>query len=280
MSGAGNSTNDLNNAAANNNSTTINGGDTNVNAIALDYDAIDLATLPVAVCQGSSVTASGSGNDGLFGIGLGFGKSNIDEQCTLRENIRSVATLAEYLPSLRGDLVKAVAHLDGFEHMWPQDQHPKCPQWIKRGSKKARRHNCQLPLMRQAAAPAPVVRAPLAAQDYIVLFDFDQSTITAEGQQIINQAANTIIQNGVTSVKISAHADRAGAVAYNDKLAERRAQSVRRALLNAGVPGDLVMTMSFGELDPRIPTGDGVADLLNRRAHVNIQFDCSNNGTC
>ena len=275
-------TNDVSSSAANdasnNNSTTFNGGDTNIEAIALDYDAIDLANLPVAVCQGSSVTASGSGNDGLFGIGLGFGKSNIDDQCTLRENIRAVATLAEHVPQLRHDVLQAVAHLDGFEHLWPQGQHPKCPKWIKKGSKKALKHNCRFPEVGMSAhgakATAVAAPAPLAIdpQNYIVYFDFDKSKLTDAGKDVISDAAAAILRHDAQVVVISGHTDRAGDAQYNERLSERRAKTVRKALVAKGVSEDIIRTGSFGETQPASPTADGVANPLNRRAEVVIRF--------
>lgn len=260
------------NDASNDNSTTINGGDTNVNAIALDYDAIDLANLPVAVCQGSSVTASGSGNDGLFGVGLGFGKSNIDDQCTLRENIRSVATLAEYVPQLRKDLLQAVAHLDGFEHMWwDPSQHPKCQKWIKKGSRKAIKHNCKLPNVAydptgmQALAP----EAP-AIQDYVVYFDTDNSTLTPAGMEIVREAAARIRATETRSVEVAAHTDRVASDNYNQKLSQRRAETVRDALIRNGVNASIISTSALGESQPAVITADGVPEALNRRAEVMI----------
>lgn len=277
-------TNDVSSSAANdasnNNSTTFNGGDTNIEAIALDYDAIDLANLPVAVCQGSSVTASGSGNDGLFGIGLGFGKSNIDDQCTLRENIRAVATLAEHVPQLRHDVLQAVAHLDGFEHLWPQGQHPKCAKWIKKGSSKALKHNCRLPDIaspyagyndvKPTAVAVPEIIAP--PQNYIVYFDFDKSKLTRAGEDVVSDAAAAIMRHGAQVVVISGHTDRAGDAQYNEKLSRRRAKTVRKALASKGVPEDIIRTGHFGESQPAEMTADGVPNALNRRAEVVIQF--------
>lgn len=281
---ASNNTNDVSsnaaNDASNNNSTTFNGGDTNVEAIALDYDAIDLANLPVAVCQGSSVTASGSGNDGLFGIGLGFGRSNIDDQCTLRENIRAVATLAEHVPQLRHDVLQAVAHLDGFEHLWPQGQHPKCAKWIKKGSSKALKYNCRLPNIassygghgvKPVAVAAPQALA-IEPQNYIVYFDFDKSKLTNAGKDVVGDAAAAIMRHGAQVVVISGHTDRAGDAGYNDKLSRRRAKTVRKALASKGVPEEIIRTGSFGENQTAVATSDGVPNALNRRAEVVIQF--------
>lgn len=279
----GSTTNDVSSSAANdasnNNSTTFNGGDTNIEAIALDYDAIDLANLPVAVCQGSSVTASGSGNDGLFGIGLGFGKSNIDDQCTLRENIRAVATLAEHVPQLRHDVLQAVAHLDGFGHLWPQDQHPKCAKWLKKGSSKAQKYNCQLPNIaspfqggaKPVAHAKPQAIAP-GPKNYIVYFDFDKSKLTNAGEDIVSDAAAAILRHGAQVVVISGHTDRAGDVSYNEKLSKRRSKTVRKALVSKGVPEEIIRTGSFGERQPAVATADGVPKALNRRAEVVIQF--------
>lgn len=81
----------------------------------VNVNPVALSNLPVAVCQGESSTVSLGGAAGIFGGTLGGGHSEIDEQCTRRENIRLVASLAKGNPVLQEALMKAIGGLEGFE---------------------------------------------------------------------------------------------------------------------------------------------------------------------
>ena len=73
-------------------------------------------------------------------------------------------------------------------------------------------------------------------------------------------------------VVVSGHTDRAGNEGYNERLSERRAKTVRQALVAKGVPAEIIRTGAFGERQPASATADGVANPLNRRAEVVIRF--------
>ena len=66
------------------------------------------------------------------------------------------------------------------------------------------------------------------------------------------------------------HADTSGSAAYNVRLSQRRAATVRDALVSQGVTGGAITTEGRGETDLARPTADGVREPLNRRATINI----------
>ncbi|MEM7680188.1 MAG: OmpA family protein, partial [Pseudomonadota bacterium] len=57
----------------------------------------------------------------------------------------------------------------------------------------------------------------------------------------------------------------------NQRLAIKRAQAVRDALINRGVAADLIATDAKGEMDLLVDTPDNVREPANRR--VNISFN-------
>ncbi len=71
-------------------------------------------------------------------------------------------------------------------------------------------------------------------------------------------------------VLVRGHADRAGAGAYNDKLAEARAMEVRKVLIDAGLSGSFIRVQSFGENSPVVNTPDGKAEAANRRVQIHV----------
>jgi len=119
-------------------------------------------------------------------------------------------------------------------------------------------------------APPPAPAAAPAARQFIVFFDFDRSTITAEGQRIIQQVIASYRQKS-GPIAVVGHTDRSGTPQYNQGLSVRRANSVKAALVRGGVPAPQVSTAGRGESEPRVPTPDGVREPQNRRAEITIR---------
>ena len=123
--------------------------------------------------------------------------------------------------------------------------------------------------MRPAAAP--VASGAPAEQSFLVFFDFDKSTITPEGQQVIQRAVQNYRRGGTPHIVATGHADRAGPENYNMSLSDRRAVAVRQALGSAGVPTNDIGTQAKGESQPLVPTPDGEREPQNRRVEIQIR---------
>ena len=65
--------------------------------------------------------------------------------------------------------------------------------------------------------------------------------------------------------------DRSCPSSYNEGLAERRAQSVAKALAERGLPAKVVGRKAFGESRPLVKTEDGVRKRLNRRVEIGVE---------
>ncbi|MCB2055293.1 MAG: OmpA family protein [Geminicoccaceae bacterium] len=105
--------------------------------------------------------------------------------------------------------------------------------------------------------------------DFTVYFAFDSAELVPEARETIRQAAEFHREGGDASIVIPGYADTAGPADYNLKLSERRAEAVREALLQAGVPADQITDVEGrGENDLAVDTADGVALPLNRRVEI------------
>ena len=62
--------------------------------------------------------------------------------------------------------------------------------------------------------------------------------------------------------------DRSGSPGYNQRLSERRANNVAKALAALGVPQNQMIVSGRGENDNRVPTADGVREPQNRRVEI------------
>ncbi len=70
-------------------------------------------------------------------------------------------------------------------------------------------------------------------------------------------------------IQIAGHCDERGTEEYNIALGERRALSVREHLIQLGVSGDRMITISFGEEMPAVEGNTEAAYKFNRRCEFN-----------
>jgi OOP family OmpA-OmpF porin len=66
-------------------------------------------------------------------------------------------------------------------------------------------------------------------------------------------------------IRIEGHADQRGNVAFNQQLSERRANNVRKALVDRGIPAKLIASAGYGSTRPRDKRGVDGAYERNRR---------------
>jgi outer membrane protein OmpA-like peptidoglycan-associated protein len=121
-----------------------------------------------------------------------------------------------------------------------------------------------------APAVAPPPPAPTTAQ-YIVFFDFDRATLTAQALTTIKQAAAAAKAGNKTRIGVTGHTDRAGSDAYNMALSLRRANAVKDQLVREGIPAAGITVVGRGESQPLVPTADGVREPQNRRVEIVLQ---------
>jgi len=92
------------------------------------------------------------------------------------------------------------------------------------------------------------IRIELAAD---VLFDFDKADLRPTAQRTLHQAAGIIQDKAKGAVRIEGHTDSKGNDAYNQKLSERRAASVKAWFIDKETLGNMQFTtQGFGAKKP------------------------------
>jgi len=94
-----------------------------------------------------------------------------------------------------------------------------------------------------------VQKITLAAK---ALFDFDKSVLKPEGKAAIDSEVISRLRD-VTKLElvlVTGHTDRIGTQAYNQRLSERRANTVRDYLVSRGVARDKIETLGMGKTQP------------------------------
>jgi outer membrane protein OmpA-like peptidoglycan-associated protein len=107
-----------------------------------------------------------------------------------------------------------------------------------------------------------------AFSPYMVLFETGSAEIIPAGRAVIDQVVDDAKHFQKARIVLIGDSDRAGLDACNLDLSIRRAESVRDALIAAGVSAELISVQGRGESEPAIPTDDGVSEQSNRRVVI------------
>jgi peptidoglycan-associated lipoprotein len=120
-----------------------------------------------------------------------------------------------------------------------------------------------------SAANADEMARRMAEQaGMVIYFDYDRAEIKAEYVNIIAAHAKYLNGSNTRAVRLEGHSDERGSREYNIGLGERRAQSVRRALMLQGVTEAQITTVSYGEERPAVQGSDESAYSKNRRVQL------------
>jgi outer membrane protein OmpA-like peptidoglycan-associated protein len=118
-------------------------------------------------------------------------------------------------------------------------------------------------------AAVPAAAAP-AAREFTVYFEFAKASLTSDARSIIQQAADAAKQGTATHITVVGHTDTVGSAEYNQRLSERRAAAVSKALTAQGVPAGAISASGVGKTELAVPTADGVKEPRNRRAVITV----------
>jgi peptidoglycan-associated lipoprotein len=101
-----------------------------------------------------------------------------------------------------------------------------------------------------------------------VYFDYDRHAIRPDQRPVLARHAELLKARPEVRVVLEGHCDERGSVEYNNSLGRKRAEAVRAYLVKAGVAGDRLSVVSYGEERP-IETGpDPKARARNRRVEL------------
>jgi peptidoglycan-associated lipoprotein len=121
--------------------------------------------------------------------------------------------------------------------------------------------------------PPPPARAEVSAEDLFsqnikdAYFDFDKSDIRPDAQQALTSDSDFLKAHTDIKFTIEGHCDERGSEEYNLGLGDRRATAAKNFLVNLGVNGDLINTISYGKDRPVCTDHDESCWQQNRRAH-------------
>jgi peptidoglycan-associated lipoprotein len=122
-------------------------------------------------------------------------------------------------------------------------------------------------------APEAVENQPAPAEPQLqtVYFDFDRWNLRDDARRALRSNAELLQTNPAWGVvTVAGHCDERGSEEYNLALGDRRADAVKRYLVDLGVSSARLHTVSFGESRPAVPGEGEPAWSRNRRAELAV----------
>lgn len=104
-----------------------------------------------------------------------------------------------------------------------------------------------------------------------VYFDYDRAEVRDDQAEALKNNSSAIARSqGWRLVVVEGHSDERGSEEYNLALGERRANAVKSYLMNLGIEGKLLDTVSFGESRPAETGHAESAWRWNRRVTFSV----------
>lgn len=104
-----------------------------------------------------------------------------------------------------------------------------------------------------------------------VHFEFDSFVLTSEAMRMLDTKVAWLRANPTVKVTVEGHCDERGTQEYNLALGDRRARAAKKYLVDSGIAGDRVATISYGEERPLDGAKTEAAWAQNRRAQFVIR---------
>ena len=108
-------------------------------------------------------------------------------------------------------------------------------------SKTSKEHVLQFPLAN--------ISAPVLIEN--IFYDFNKATLRPESATALNELVRLLNENPNVTIELSAHTDCRGSDEYNERLSQRRAESVVSYLIAHGIAADRLTPKGYGEGRPK-----------------------------
>ncbi|MGE5278533.1 MAG: OmpA family protein, partial [Acidobacteriota bacterium] len=159
---------------------------------------------------------------------------------------------------------------EGIGSVGPNGSHEVCPNSTTRYTLTATGEGGS----QTASTTVAVVSPPEAPIDRLAIhvnFDFDKSQIRKGDLGELQKALEFVKKYPGAAVSVEGHTDSRGSDQYNQALSERRAEAVKKYLLDHGaVKSDKIRSRGFGESRPIASNDTAEGQAQNRRVEIVI----------
>ena len=85
-----------------------------------------------------------------------------------------------------------------------------------------------------------------------MFYEFDSAELTENSTQALDSLVTLLIENPNVTIELASHCDYRGKDEYNERLSQRRAESVVNYLIDHGIENERLTPMGYGEKRPKV----------------------------
>lgn len=100
--------------------------------------------------------------------------------------------------------------------------------------------------------PLASINAPVLVRN--VFYEFDSAALTESSTQALDSLVDLLNENPNVTIELSSHCDYRGRDEYNERLSQRRAESVVNYLIEHGIVSERLTPVGYGEKRPKVVT--------------------------
>lgn len=120
-------------------------------------------------------------------------------------------------------------------------------------------HTVEIDIDTSSVSREHVLQFPLASMTDPVLirnvfYEFDSAELTEGSATSLDSLTTLLKENPSVTIELSSHCDYRGAEEYNQRLSQKRAESVVNYLVSKGLPAERMIPVGYGESRPKIVT--------------------------
>lgn len=97
--------------------------------------------------------------------------------------------------------------------------------------------------------PLPSISIPVLVRG--VYYEFDKADLTDNSREALDRLVKVLKENPNITIELSAHCDYRGRAEYNERLSQRRAESVVKYLTEHGIEAERLTAKGYGESQPK-----------------------------
>ena len=118
--------------------------------------------------------------------------------------------------------------------------------------------------------PTEEIMDKLNSVGAMIPFELNKATLGPQVKSLLGEVIGIMNNYSQTNFMIEGHTDSSGPKAFNQKLSEMRAMSVKEFLVENGITSSRLQTVGYGEDNPKVSNGTRQGRIKNRRVEFKV----------
>lgn len=103
-----------------------------------------------------------------------------------------------------------------------------------------------------------------------IYFELNSAEIMESSYDAVNRVVNLMNFNPNLQIELSAHTDDQGSDAYNNRLSQKRGESVKNYIVMKGIAPERIQAIGYGKTRPLVPNDSEENRAINRRVECKV----------